>query len=81
MPKSKKPVTIEENPFGDLAPAKTIVEKISQPYMPPEIPGGMVHSQLTKYQSVSTNLQTKGYVKYSEEQIELVNRLKDMQAK
>ena len=40
----------------------------------------MIHSQLTKYQNVSTNLQNKGYVEYSQKQIELANRLKEMQA-
>ena len=77
MPKSKKPVTIEERPFGDLKTAAT-VNKDS--YKPREIPGGLIHSELTKYQNVSSNLQNKGYVEYTQEQIDLVNRLKDMQA-
>ena len=48
---------------------------------PIEIPGGMHHSQLTKYQNVRTNYSTKSYVKYTPEQIELATRLRNLEAK
>ena len=45
------------------------------------MPGGMQHSELTKYQSVKTNQASKSYVKYTDEQIELATRLRNLEAK